>query len=127
VQLYPHVAQVLLHLGAVRERLGAWEEAELLYRRAVEEGRELPQAHKSLGDALYRRGAYDEAAAVYGRALELAPGGGEDAWFKLGNIRYKTGDREEAVRCWREALARNPENGIARTNLELVERVLEGA
>jgi tetratricopeptide (TPR) repeat protein len=127
VRHYPHVAQVLLHLGAVRERLGTWDEAELLYRRAVEEGGGVPQAHKSLADALYRRGAHEEAAASYQRSLELGTGGGDDAWFKLGNIRYKLGQREEAVRCWREALARNAENSIARTNLELVAKVLEGA
>ncbi|HYJ79479.1 MAG TPA: DUF4388 domain-containing protein, partial [Longimicrobiaceae bacterium] len=70
---HPHCAPVHLHLGAVRERRGEWEQAEAAYRRAVEEDGELPQAHKGLGDALYRRGAYDEAAECYRRAVQLAP------------------------------------------------------
>jgi tetratricopeptide (TPR) repeat protein len=45
-------------------------------------------------------------------------------YFKLGNIHYKRMDRAEAVRLWRRALELNPENGVVRTNLELVEQVL---
>ncbi|HVH13510.1 MAG TPA: DUF4388 domain-containing protein [Longimicrobium sp.] len=54
---HPHAAPVYLHMGAVLERKGDWEQAEAMYRRATEEDRELPQAHKALGDSLYRRGA----------------------------------------------------------------------
>jgi tetratricopeptide (TPR) repeat protein len=124
VELHPRSVLLFLHLGAVRERRGEWEEAEALYRQAVEEDRMLPQAHKALGDALYHRGAYDEAAEAYGRALQLAPGLGDDTYFKLGNIHYKRMNREEAVRLWRQALEINPANSVVRTNLELVETVL---
>lgn len=121
---HPHAAPVHLHLGAVHERRGEWEAAEAAYRRATDEDGELPQAHKSLGDALYRRGAYDEAAACYRRALELAPALGDDTYFRLGNIHYKRMERAEAVELWRRALEINPQNGVVRTNLELVESVL---
>jgi tetratricopeptide (TPR) repeat protein len=122
--LHPHSPLLLLHLGAVRERRGEWEEAEALYRRAVEEDGELPQAHKALGDALYRRGAYEEAAEAFGHALRLAPELGDDTYFKLGNIHYKRMNREEAVRLWKRALEINPANHVVRTNLELVQTVL---
>lgn len=127
VDAYPHVPQLSLHLGAVRERQGSWEQAEMLYRQAVEEGPDVSQAHKSLGDALYRRGAYEEALEAFEKAISLAPDAGHDAHFKLGNIYYKRGAREAAVKSWQEALRLNPEHPIARTNLELVERVLSGA
>jgi tetratricopeptide (TPR) repeat protein len=123
-KLHPHAAHVYLHHGAVRERKGEWEAAEALYRRAVEEDGELPQAHKALGDALYRRGAYDEAAACYRRAIQLAPALGDDTYFRLGNIHYKRMERGEAVQLWRRALELNPHNSVVRTNLELVENVL---
>lgn len=115
---------LLLHLGAVRERRGEWDEAEALFRRATEERDAPPQAHKALGDALYRRGAHDEAAQAYGRAIEAAPELGDDVFFKLGNIHYKRMERETAVRLWRRALEINPRNQVVRTNLELVENVL---
>jgi len=124
VALHPHSGLLLLHLGAVRERRGEWDEAEALYRRAMEEDGDLPQAHKALGDVLYRRGAYEEAAEAYGRALKLAPELGDDTYFKLGNIHYKRMDRGEAVRLWKRALELNPANTVVRTNLELVETVL---
>ncbi|MBA2669104.1 MAG: DUF4388 domain-containing protein [Gemmatimonadetes bacterium] len=124
--LYPHSGVVLLHAGAIQERMGSWDAAETLYRRAVDEDSALPQAQKSLGDAFYRRAAYDEASAAYERALQLAPDLGDDLHFKLGNIRYKQGERVRAVEHWRAALMRNPDNGIARTNVELVERAMEG-
>jgi tetratricopeptide (TPR) repeat protein len=121
---HPHSAAVHLHYGAVRERRGEWEQAEALYRRAVEEDGDLPQAHKALGDALYRRGGYEEAAESYRRAIALKDDLGDDVYFRLGNIHYKRMERPEAVRLWRRALEINPQNGVVRTNLELVENVL---
>ena len=122
--VYPHIAPLLLHAGALRERAGAVDEAEVFYRRAVEEDSDLAPARKALGDALYRRGAYPDAAEQYRKAVELRPDLGGDVYLKLGNVAYKQGDRESAVELWRRALELDPENGIARTNLELVQKVL---
>ncbi len=127
VEAYPHLAAVLLHAGCVQERAGAWEEAELLLRRAVDADPDLPQARKSLGDVLYRRGQYADAAEQYGRAAALQPAMGEDLFFKLGNLRYREGDRAAAVELWRRTLELNPAHAIAATNLELVQRTLTEA
>jgi len=121
---HPHAAPVYLHMGAVLERKGDWEQAEAVYRRAVEEDGELPQGHKSLGDALYRRGAYDDAAESYAQAVRLNPRLGDDVYFRMGNIHYKRMERQRAVELWRRALEINPQNSVVRTNLELVEGVL---
>jgi len=122
--LHPHCAPLLLNLGTVLERRGNWVEAEAMYRRACEEDTALPQAHKSLGDALYRRGALAEAGEAYRSATQLAPALGDDIFFKLGNIAYKGGDRQEAIRLWKRALEINPGNDVVRTNLEVVQSVL---
>ena len=45
--------------------------------------------------------------------------------MKLGNIRYKRQEREEAVKCWERALELDPENQIVRTNLGAVRKVLQ--
>ncbi len=124
VSRHPHAAPVYLHMGAVLERKGDWEQAETMYRRATEEDRELPQAHKALGDALYRRGAYDDAAECYAQAVRLNPRLGDDVYFRMGNIHYKRMERQQAVELWRRALELNPQNSVVRTNLELVESVL---
>lgn len=124
--LHAHAPALLLHAGALREREGDWEGAQALYRRSAEEDEALPQARKSLGDALYRAGAYEEAAEHYRKAIDLQPELGDDVYFRLGNIHYKRMDRGEAVRLWRRALEMNPNNGVVRTNLELVENSMAG-
>jgi len=124
IAAHPRSAPLHLHYGAVRERRGEWDQAEALYRTAVDEDGDLPQAHKAYGDALYRRGAYEEAAESYRRAIQLKPDLGDDVYFRLGNIHYKKMERPEAVRLWRRALEINPGNAVVRTNLELVENVL---
>jgi tetratricopeptide (TPR) repeat protein len=121
---HPHAAPIYLHMGSVLERKGDWDQAEAMYRRATEEDRELPQAHKALGDALYRRGAYDDAAESYAQAVRLNPRLGDDVYFRMGNIHYKRMERQQAVELWRRALEINPQNSVVRTNLELVESVL---
>jgi tetratricopeptide (TPR) repeat protein len=126
LELHPHCAPLLLHLGAVHERGGDWDQAEAYYRRAAEEGAELAQAHKALADSLYRRGVYEEAAEAYQRAIKLSPQLGDDVYFKLGNIHYKQMEREQAVKLWHRALELNPRNKVVRTNLELVEGALAG-
>lgn len=123
---YPHVAPVLLHAGAVHERIGVWEEAELLYRRAAEEAPLSARVHRALADALQRRGADPQAADAYERAIALAPDRAGEPLYRLGNLRYREGRREEAVALWRRALEREPGHSGARTSLELVERALAG-
>jgi len=94
--------------------------ADKLYRRALEADPSLPQTHKNLGDLAYRRGSYDEALQFYQRAAELSPDLGEDLWVKLGNLHYKSRNREGAIRCWTRALDFNPGNQVVRNNLEIV-------
>ena len=84
----------------------------------------LPQVHKNLGDLYYRLGRYDEALEAYLRATKANPELGDDVYLKLGNIRLRRRERDEAVRCWERALELDPDNAIVRTNLESVGQVL---
>jgi tetratricopeptide (TPR) repeat protein len=124
VDAHPRSHRLLLRAAALEADGGAWEQAERLAKRAVEEEADSAPAQRLLADALYRRGEYDGAEKGYARALELAPDLDEEVHFRLGNIRYRRMDREGAVRCWRRTLEMNPAHTVARTNLELVEQVL---
>ncbi|MBI4539014.1 MAG: tetratricopeptide repeat protein [Gemmatimonadetes bacterium] len=117
---HPSNGVLLVNVGAVHERRGDLEKAEVLYRRAREEAPLLPQVYKNLGDLLYRRGHYEEAREVYQRAIELAPNLGDDVYLKLGNIWYKEMNREKAVSLWQRAMELNPQNEVVRTNLDLM-------
>ncbi|MEE9132824.1 MAG: DUF4388 domain-containing protein [Gemmatimonadota bacterium] len=106
--------------GVVLERKGNLERARELYEQAFEQDSSLPQASKNLGDLLYRDSRYDEAAEAYRRALRADPEIGDDTYAKLGNVYYKSRDREKAIQMWERALKINPANEVVRTNLEFV-------
>jgi tetratricopeptide (TPR) repeat protein len=119
---YPRASPVLLHAGAVYERTGRAEEAEGVYRRAVLHDPRSPRCRRALAQLLEARGALEQAAGEYDRVVELEPALAERTLHRLAGIRYRLGQREEAVRLWRRALRLNPASDLARTNLELIER-----
>lgn len=120
---YPHAASLLNNLAAVLERGGDYDGARAVAERGVHEDPGVGQLHKNLGDLHYRAGRYDEALEAYLRATKANPELGGDMYLKLGNIRLRRQEREEAIRCWERALELDPDNAIVRTNLESVRQV----
>ena len=118
VAAHPHSAVLLNNLGVALERRGRIPDAATAFERGALEDATLPQLHKNLGDSYYRSGRYDDALESYLRAVKHRPNLGADVYLKLGNLRYRRQEREEANRCWKRALELEPTNQIARTNLE---------
>jgi len=118
VAAHPHSAVLLNNLGVALERRGRISDASASFERAALEDATLPQLHKNLGDTYYRSGRYDDALESYMRAVKHRPNLGADVYLKLGNLRYRRQEREDANRCWKRALELEPTNAIARTNLE---------
>ena len=121
---HPHSATLANNYAAVLERRGQYDEARAAAERAVLDDATLPQLQKNLGDLYYRLGRYDEALEAYLRATKANPELGDDVYLKLGNIRLRRRERDEAIRCWERALELDPDNAIVRTNLESVGQVL---
>jgi tetratricopeptide (TPR) repeat protein len=124
IAAHPHAAVLHNNLAAVHERRGYHPDAMQAAERGVLEDAGIAQLHKNLGDCQYRAARYDDALEAYQRAVKINPQLGDDVWLKLGNIRFKRQERDEAVRCWEQALALDPENAIVRTNLDAVRQVL---
>jgi tetratricopeptide (TPR) repeat protein len=124
IAAHPHAAALFNNLAAVHERRGHYPEALQTAERGVLEDAGLAQLHKNLGDCHYRAARYDDALESLQRAVKINPQLGDDVYLKLGNIRFKRQEREEAVRCWEQALALDPSNAIVRTNLDAVRQVL---
>jgi tetratricopeptide (TPR) repeat protein len=118
VAAHPHSAVLLNNLGVALERRGRIPDSATAFERGALEDATLPQLHKNLGDTYYRSGRYDDALESYLRAVKHRPNLGADVYLKLGNLRYRRQEREEANRCWKRALELEPTNAIARTNLE---------
>jgi tetratricopeptide (TPR) repeat protein len=117
---HPRVAALHNNLAALHERRGSYDEALLAAEHGLTDDPTMPQLHKNIGDLYYRAGRYDEAFDAYERAIKAEPNLGDDIYLKLGNIRLRRQEREEAVKCWRRALELDPENTMARTNLDTV-------
>ena len=124
IAAHPHAAALFNNLAAVHERRAQYPEARQVAERGVLEDAGLAQLHKNLGDLHYRAARYNDALESLQRAVKLNPQLGDDVYLKLGNIRFKRQEREEAVRCWEQALALDPTNAIVRTNLDAVRQVL---
>jgi tetratricopeptide (TPR) repeat protein len=124
ITTHPHAAALHNNLAVVQERQGQFDTALATLEKGIHEDPGLAQLQKNLGDLLYRVGRYDEAFEAYQRAVKSNPDIGGDVYLKLGNIRFRRQDREDAVRCWERALELDPENAIVRTNLESVRQVL---
>jgi tetratricopeptide (TPR) repeat protein len=120
---HPHASALANNYAAVLERRGQYDEARATAERAVLEDTTLPQLQKNLGDLYYRLGRYDDALEAYLRATKANPELGDDVYLKLGNIRLRRRERDEAIRCWERALELDPDNAIVRTNLESVGQV----
>ena len=124
--LAAHPRSAALHnaLGVLLERRADPAAALAALEQGVAEEPGLPQLHKNLGDLHYRAARYDDAFEAYQRAVKANADLGDDVWLKLGNIRFRRQEREEAIRCWERALALDPSNAIVRTNLDAVRQVL---
>jgi tetratricopeptide (TPR) repeat protein len=110
------------NLAALLERTGAYDEALAIAERGLADDPGMAQLHKNIGDLYYRAGRYDEALAAFDRAVKSSPELGEDVYFKLGNIRLRREEREEAARCWEHALLLDPGNKTIKANLESVKQ-----
>ena len=123
VRAHPHSAVLLNNLAVTLERRGRYAEAATAAERGSVEEPTMPQLHKNLGDLLYRAARYDDALDAYQRAIRYESNLGGDVYLKLGNIRYRRGERDEAFRCWERSLALAPDNPMARNNLETARRL----
>ncbi len=66
----------------------------------------------------YNEGRLGDSEASLHKILEMHPNL-SDAWFKLGNIYYRTGQYDAAVRAYEKTVTYDKENGRAWYNLAL--------
>ncbi len=71
------------------------------------------------GMALYETGDYQAAAEAFAKSETL------DGKYNKGNALARAGDLKQAMAAYQDVLAEDPEHEDAKTNLELVERLLE--
>jgi tetratricopeptide (TPR) repeat protein len=116
---HPHAAGLFNNLAALCERQGRYGDALVAVERGLQEDAGLAQLHKNAGDYAYRAAHYDDALDSYHRAARANPALGPDVFLKIGNILFRRGEADGAIRSWTRALEIDPGCDIARNNLEM--------
>ena len=98
---------------------GKYDEALSHYQMAEVLEPDATAIHFNLGNALFRLGRYQEAA----RELELVmidkkPERRANAMYNTGNVAFKAGQLDPAIKAYASALAINPSDKQAKQNLE---------
>jgi tetratricopeptide (TPR) repeat protein len=109
------------NMGSLMLESGRVQEAEELFRRAVEVEPMYARGHRLLGLTLANRQDFSAAAAALRRATELDPDSA-DGWFNLGVTLEKLGDAAGATDAYQRALRLNPSFEQAKRNLERANR-----
>jgi tetratricopeptide (TPR) repeat protein len=100
------------------------EQAERLYRRAIEADPYLVAAFINLGNLHYANNRLAEALALYEQAVALAPDYFE-AHYNRGNVLHDAGRFDEARESYQAALALDPEHADAHFYLAVTFEKLE--
>jgi tetratricopeptide (TPR) repeat protein len=106
----PDSSELLSALGVIRERQGAFAEAETLYRRDIEQGQASGLALNNLAWlTVLRNGKSDEALRLINQAIEQ--GGIQEAELldTRGMVYLKSGDPRRAIEDLKKACAMSPQ------------------
>ena len=103
---FPKLGAAFFHLGRLRARRGALEDAVTAFGKAVDLDRDVAEAWAALGDALARLGRTEPARDALRHALSLAtsPDLRGRAHAALGRVHAEAGQLAKAVRDFRKAL-----------------------
>ncbi len=107
-------------------RQNKFNDAEIDYRKALEENRESRVGVFNLGDALYKQGRFGEAAEQYAMVASNAkdPALKAQAYHNLGNALLKSQKIPESIAAYKEALKTSPKDFDTKYNYELAKSML---
>ena len=125
IKLDPNHSAALNALGySLCNNSSQYQEAYQLISKALELDPESPAILDSLGWALFRLNRYQEALPYLRKALEKLPD--PEVAAHLGEVLWVMGNREEALKVWRQNLADNPGPSFVTRTMERLE-VPQGA
>jgi Ca-activated chloride channel family protein len=98
---------------------GKFPEAEVLYRKAINDNKTSAVAGFNVGDALYRQNKFEEAAKQFqGNAGVMTDNSKKaDSYYNMGNSFVKAKKYEEAIAAYKNSLKLVPGNKNAKYNL----------
>jgi Ca-activated chloride channel family protein len=106
---------------------GKYKDAEIEYRKGIENSPDYEKAKFNLGTALYKQGRYEEAYNVFSQ-LTPPENNKEMAakyWYNLGNSLLSQQKLQEGMEAFKNSLKLNPKDEDARYNFEWARRRVE--
>ncbi len=102
---------------------GAFTDAELAYRKALEE-KDKPATTYNLGNTVYNQNRIPEAIQQYQKAIESTrdPELKSKSYYNLGNAHFQNQEFEESINAYKESLKLQPNDEDAKKNLMLAMR-----
>ena len=94
-------------------------DAEVKYRKSIEQEPSLVQGHFNLGNSLYKQGKYDESIREYQNAAQAAEMGETKAhaYYNIGNSLTQAQQYQDAVKAYVESLKLVPDDQETKYNL----------
>lgn len=114
-EAYIGLSQVLCSLGSHQEMLETLRAAAALAPRNI-------AVIRALGEALRIQNHFDEAIAHFQQALADHPRVGQ-LYNDLATVYLATGDKRQMAECYRQLLALEPDNAVARHLLNAAEHI----
>ena len=116
-------ASSIANVGAAAAARGDMELGIRLFRRAIQEEPEMPEAHLNLGRALFRQGDVGAAISEFQIAQTLEPNLVDVDYF-LATALERVGDLQAAMFHYQRARAMDPGNRRVRESIARLEKVV---
>jgi len=102
-------------------------DAEVNYKKAMEDQKKSLKARFNLGDAMYKQGRYQEAADIFSdlAASEKNKTDLSKIYHNLGNSLLMDKKIPESVQAYKKALLNNPDDMQTKHNLAFAQRLLQ--
>jgi len=105
---------------------GKYEEAEKAYLNAEVKSPGRPEVLYNLGNTLIKQKKYDQAIQTLQKPAEKGDMGLQEySWYNSGNAYFDSGEYQDAVKAYTNALRLNPTDIDAKYNLELALNKME--
>jgi len=108
------------NLAVLLESMDKPEEAEKLYRQALEVDPQDEDIIRNLADFYYEAQILGAAKELFEKIPEAKRGW--EVFFKLGNISLRQGDSKKALMLWEEAKKLNPSEQLIIRNIEVLQK-----
>ncbi|HAF07485.1 MAG: Uncharacterized protein XD76_0321 [candidate division TA06 bacterium 32_111] len=115
----PSVWQYYFNIGQIYLSIGKYESAENFLKKSVETCGDEILPYKSLVDFYFLEKNFEAAEIVLEQIINLNRSD-FDVFYRLGNIKYRKGKKEEALKFWEEALKLQPDNEILKKTIKTV-------